>query len=716
MKKRILSLLLVLLMVVSLVPTAVLAEDDIVAYEVTGGNIYFNKSTGEITECDKSVTEAVIPSEIDGVKVTNIGEYAFSGCTGLTSINVAEGNASYSSNDGVLFNKEKTKLVRYPEGKTAASYTIPDNVTSIEPCAFYGCTSLASVTIPNSVTSIGNGAFINCYDLTDITIPNSVTSIGFRAFYNCVRLESITIPNSVTSIATNAFGGCTSLTSITIPDSVTSIGRLAFERCTGLTSINVTDANMAYCSDNGILFNKDKTELIQYPEGKTDTSYVICSGVTNIGELAFINCIGLTSITIPNSVESIDNNAFSGCTGLTSITIPNSVVSIDYNAFSGCTGLTSITIPKSVENIDNSAFSRCTGLTSINVHDANTVYSSDEGVLFNKDKTELVLYPEGRTDAFYTVPDSVTSIGDSAFKSCKSLTSITMSSSVTNIGRDAFDGCTGLTSVTIPDSVKYIGNNAFCGCTSMTSVTIPDSVTDISFGTFQNCESLTSVTISDGVRRIGSCAFSNCTGLTSITIPDSVMIIRDNAFLDCSSLTDVYYTGSEEQWNTINIERDNEALTNATIHCTGETHTHNYVDGACTICGAKDPNYGGKHNYTKEVTEPTCTEEGYTTYTCTLCSYSYTSDKTPATGHSPELRNAVESTCTEAGYTGDEVCTICGDVLSQGEVIEATGHHFKGNTCTVCGDTRSTADTIRAWFQDTISTVKNLIDKLFGRI
>lgn len=229
-----------------------------------------------------------------------------------------------------------------------------------------------------------------------------------------------------------------------------------------------------------------------------------------------------------------------------------------------------------------------------------------------------------------------------------------MSSSVANIGRDAFGDCTGLTSVTIPDSVKYIGNNAFCGCTSMTSVTIPDSVTDIGFGAFQNCESLTSVTIFGGLWRIGSYAFSNCTNLTSITIPDSVMRIGDGAFLDCSSLTDVYYTGSEEQWNAISIDLDNDYLKNATIHYSGHEHI-------------------------------------------------------------TELVGAKAATCTEAGYTGDEVCTICGETIKEGEVIPATGHHFKGNTCPDCGETRSTADTIRAWFLDSFNNMKNFFDKIFGR-
>ena len=216
--------------------------------------------------------------------VTSIGSGAFSYCTGLTSINVAEDNLNYASIDGVLYSKDKKTLIKCPEGKTG-SITIPNSVTSIGSRAFSRCTGLTSVTIPNSVTSIGDWAFYGCSGLTSVTIPNSVTSIGEEAFQYCSGLTSVTIPNSVTSIGLGAFDGCTRLTSVTIPNSVTSIGEEAFYECTGLISVTIPNS------------------------------------VTSIGGLAFYGCSGLTSVTIPNSVTSIGDYAFDGCTGLTSMTV-----------------------------------------------------------------------------------------------------------------------------------------------------------------------------------------------------------------------------------------------------------------------------------------------------------------------------------------------------------------------------------------------------------
>ena len=421
-------------------------------YAATYGDLTYkvrDDGTIQITDCDTSVSgELTIPDTIEGKKVTSIanyafddcsrltgitipnsvksiGEYAFDDCSRLTYINVEKENSSYSSIDGILFNKTQTVIMKYPGEKKGTSYEIPDSVTSIGNGAFEFCRSLTNITIPNGVTSIGNGAFEFCRSLTNITIPDSVTSIGCSAFSDCSSLTNITIPNSVTSIGNHAFGWCRSLTSvtisegvtsidygafyecssltnITIPDSVTSIGSGAFSDCSSLTSINVSDNNKNYCSVSGVLFNKDKTEIIRYPSGKKDISYTIPEGVTSIGDHAFSGCSRLTNITIPNSVTSIGVSAFYDCRSLTSIEIPNSVTSIGGYAFSSCDSLINITIPEGVTGIGKSAFISCDSLINI------------------------------------TIPNSVTSIGDTAFCSCNGLTKVLCLGNAPSLGDDVF--------------------------------------------------------------------------------------------------------------------------------------------------------------------------------------------------------------------------------------------------------------------------------------
>ena len=298
-----------------------------------------------------------------------------------------------------------------------ASVTYEDeeySVMTIGEWAFSNCSGLTSVTIPNSVTSIGYRAFYGCSSLTSVTIPNSVTSIGGLAFCGCSNLAYITIPNSVTSIGGNAFSECSGLTSITIPNSVTSIGGSAFSSCSALTSIVVDTGNPTYDSpDNCNAIIETASNTLLY--GCMNTT--IPNSVTSIGSSAFSGCTGLTSITIPNSVASIGSSAFYGCTGLTSITIPNSVTSIDEYAFSHCSGLTSIiveagnpnfdsrnncnaiietssntllygcmntTIPNSVASIGSSAFYGCSGLTFITIPNSVTNRFQDFGVINNR--------------------------------------------------------------------------------------------------------------------------------------------------------------------------------------------------------------------------------------------------------------------------------------------------------------------------------------------
>ena len=258
--------------------------------------------------------------------------------------------------------------------------------------------------------------------------------------------------------------------------------------------------------------------------------------VTSIGNSAFFNCSGLTSITIPNSVTSIGVDAFAYCSGLTSITIPNSVTSIGDDAFFDCSGLTAITIPENVTSIGYRAFANCSGLTSISVSQANTTYDSRNNcnAIIETATNTLVA---GCKKTF--IPNSVTSIGSYAFQGCSGRTSITIPNSVTSIGSCAFLSCSGLTSVTIGNNVTSIGYGAFSFCTGLTSIYIPNSVTSIGNSAFFRCRGLTSINIPNSVTSIGGDTFSGCTSLTSVTIGNSVTSIGNNAFKNCTSLTSV---------------------------------------------------------------------------------------------------------------------------------------------------------------------------------
>jgi hypothetical protein len=269
------------------------------------------------------------------------------------------------------------------------------------------------------------------------------------------------------------------------------------------------------------------------------TTVVIEEGVTSIGNNTFKYYTHLTSVTVPETLTSIGNYAFYNCQGLTSISIGKGVTSIGDRAFYNCKSLTSVTIPENVTSIGDIAFNICKSLTDIVVETGNEYYSSLDGVLFDKAKTTLICCPAGKKEADYTIPESVTSIGNYAFSNCSSLTSITIPNSVTSIGSDAFNYCKNLISVTIPEGVTSIKDFTFSVCSRLTSITIPESVISIEDNAFSWCSNLTSITIPEGVTSIGNYVFSNCSSLTSITIPESLTSIGINAFLNCSSLTSI---------------------------------------------------------------------------------------------------------------------------------------------------------------------------------
>ena len=403
---------------------------------------------------------------------------------------------------GAKYSKDGRKLLEVPR-ELSGAYSVKEGTRIICDNAFSWCRSLSDIVIPDSVSSIGNGAFNSCSSLSNIVIPESVTSIGGAAFFSCRSLSNIVIPDSVTSIGDWAFRHCCSLSEVVIPDSVTSIGDCAFDWCRSLSKVVIPDS------------------------------------VTSIGNGAFSGCYSLSDIVIPSSVTSIGDNAFEWCYSLSDIVIPSSVTSIGDTVFNNCSSLKYISIPKSVICLNGNPIADWNG--KLECLSPNFIYEDD--VLFNKNKSKIISFRNQNIES-YVIPSCVTSIGDSAFSGCRSLTKIVIPSSVTSIGNSAFSGCRSLSKIVIPASITSIGNSAFGDCSSLLDIVIPDSVTSIGDWVFMDCSSLLKIVIPSSVIRIGDGAFSGCGSLSSIVIPSSVTSIGDSAFTGCSSLSKIVIPSS----------------------------------------------------------------------------------------------------------------------------------------------------------------------------
>ena len=513
------------------------------------------KKIGGQAFCGTGLISITIPNSVTGIESPIVN-----GCSNLISITIESKNAIFDSRDSCNAIIETASNTLIAGCKTT---TIPNSVTSIGNYAFLGCSGLTSITIPNSVTSIGSSAFSGCGSLTSITIPNSVTSIGDAAFSYCRGLTSITvesensifdsrdncnaiietssntliagcktttIPNSVTSIGNYAFSGCSGLTSITIPNSVTSIGSSAFQGCSGLTSITIPD------------------------------------GVTSIGSSAFQGCSSLTSITIPNSVTSIGSSAFQGCSSLTSITFLGRVSSIVYSAFYGCTIHKLVCKGNEVKLTDLIDFPFIQTLDTI-VMPANGFDISEEkwASLPKYFKYAQLIGGEMTDNAFAVLNRSYktlqtldiqavtnTSIADEAFKGCYNLRTLLLPSQLTRIPYMAVADCKSLQEITIPATVEEIDNSAFENCRSIQTITFAGAdapqgsaqyapasgcaLHRIGNWAFYNCHELQHLTIPEGVTEIGDAAFYGCTYLQDLTLPASVEQIGDNCFALCSKL------------------------------------------------------------------------------------------------------------------------------------------------------------------------------------
>ena len=666
-----------------------------------------------------SLTELTLPE-----KLTTLGKRAFEGCTKLAKITVLstklEDNKYYKNNWGditdydqpfysagtagdgieVIFADGCTRVpanmfYAYSGSDTAAnivSVTLAASVTEVgqnafRDCAdlksvdfgkvvtigsnaFYGCSALTDFVWSEKLTTIGSSAFASCTKLETVALPKSLTTIESSAFSDCTAMVSVTFPKGLTTIGESAFANCTSLTEVTLPEKLTTLGKRAFVSCTELNKITVLSTNLAdnkyYKNNWGDIVDYDQSFYSAGTAGD-GIEVIFADGCTRIPANMFYAYSGsdtaanLKSVTIADSVTEIGANAFRECADLSGVAIGNGMETIGSAAFQGCKELTDIDFGTSVTTIGNDAFTSCTALVKV------------------------------------TFPESLTQIGSYAFFECSKLSDISFPSSLTAIGEGAFKDCTAIVELTLPEKLSTLGKRAFESCTELAKITIlstklednkyhknnwgditdydqpfysagtagdgievifADGVTRIPANLFyaysgvETAPTVTSVVVADTVTEVGSNAFTNCGDLSTIKFLGEAPTIADNAFT--SVVCDGYHPGWAET---------------ALLDYGGDINWIGYVpeDTECEHTGTES----------KDAKDATCTEDGYTGDTiCTACGETVTQGETiPATGHvNTETQNAKEATCTEDGYTGDTVCTACGETVTQGEVIPAPGH------------------------------------------
>lgn len=520
-----------------------------------------------------NLTEVTIPSS-----VTTIGLGAFGKCAGMSIVHIADVGAwcairceSETSNP---LRNQNAKM--YLNGAELEDLVIPDGITHIYGHTFYNCLSLKSVTIPDSVTIIDSYAFYMCQNLVTLTLGNGVQRIHNNAFTYCSNIVSVTLPQSLVAMGDNAFACCTNLYRVIN----LSNQDLYFH-------FGVAENALVVIDKNGNALYRDNT-WAKTPDGFLYTcvngvytlrAYLGTENAITFPETINGNAYNIynfrsyvpVNVTLPTGITEINDNAFQSCSLLTGITIPNSVTRIGKGAFQECCGLTEIAIPNSVTTIGNNAFMRCTNLTSL------------------------------------VLPDSVTDIGGHAFRFCSGLTSVTLPSRITTIAELAFDSCSGLISVTLPNNITGIGYGAFSNCTSLTDISIPGSVTTIGERAFMNCSNLLSVTFPTGVTGIEKWAFMGCESLTQLRFEGDAPSIHTSGLCVCAT---AYYPGDNKTWTSQKLQNYGGPITWVPYF-----------------------NCDNGHTYEPVVLAPSCTEGGYTTYTCTVCGESYVDDATEALGH-----------------------------------------------------------------------------------
>lgn len=497
--------------------------------------------------------------------VSIIGEAAMQGS--FENIFVDIENKNYCDIDGNLFNKDKTKLIQYADGKTEQKYSIPNGTTHIGNKAFINNWTLTDVFMPDSVVCVGEESFRDCENLINITFSNNLTEIGDEAFWGCYDLITLYMPDKIERIGEYAFACCFQLKKIDLPNKLTQIGREAFASCENLTEIkipnSVVEIGDGCFSTTGYANNEENWEngclyidnCLVATNTELSGEYTIKDGTICVVESAFTGNVKLTEVTVPSSVVGISEYMFSRCENLTKVEVLNGVKYIGNYAFAECINLLDISIPDSIISIGENAFYDTYVYNNEKYWEDGTLYIGNHII-----KT-IETIPSN-----YIIKQGTKSIADRAFER-SNISDIIIPKSVVGIGNRSFERCRALKSVTILGSLEIIGDSAFEWCTALESVSILDSVKIFGDAAFRYCSGLREINVPNGVIKISDYSFAYCDRLREITIPKSIKVIGNNAFDSYyNHLQEVYYTGTEEQWDDIIIGSGNEYLFNATIH------------------------------------------------------------------------------------------------------------------------------------------------------
>ncbi len=445
--------------------------------------------------------------------VTAMGPNIFRDCGRLTNIVVDAANPVFCSVGGVVFDKQKTRLISFPCGK-AGCYEVPGGVTGIDQSAFRRAGNVTCVHLPDSVTFLGYKAFIGCSAVDGFFFEGNAPALRRDVFAGCNR-STVYHRTDLRGWGKDLGGRPTGVWDPKQPFAYTNIsGRITITRYA-----NPGEAARVPDRIDGIPVTGIGPSAFQNCRHLTRVE--LPATLTRIGVGAFRDCVGLTGVAIPPGVTTVERSAFQNCSGLSEISLADGVRKIDTAAFAGCAKLTEVRLPASVASIGANVFADCPGLSAIRTEEGNPAFRSDKnGVLFSKDKTTLVCYPVGKAGK-YTVPSCVTNIGPNAFESCTGLTCVALSRRLARIGNRAFARCPNLSSVKFPKGLADIGAGAFQDCVRLPSIELPERLSSLGDFAFWNCPLLTRVELPDNVVRLGGTTFGRCGGLEAIDVADA---------------------------------------------------------------------------------------------------------------------------------------------------------------------------------------------------